>query len=378
MKNKGYILIIFLCTMIACGGKKEKDNQTEYDSYLLVGTYTSGTSKGINIFQINTETGDYKFIAEKEVFNPSYLAISDNKKYVYAVSEGDSLTSKVTAYQFDKKKGSLEVINEQESGSGPCFVTIDKENKMLITADYGGGSMSYFEITESGGITSPIIKEFKGNSAHPTRQTESHVHHIAFSPDERFVFVNDLGTDKIYRFEVNPAETPDFIQQTTPAHFEVKPGSGPRHTAFHPSRKYAYLITEISGDVIAFDYDAEKGILNEIQTIKADSIDAQGSADIHITPNGKYLYASNRLKGDGLAIFSIDQNSGKLTKIGYQETGIHPRNFVITENGKLLLVANRDSNNIQIFTIGEDGLLSKLDKDIELSMPVCLKLASID
>lgn len=365
-------------TLLACS-KKANNDKIDYDSYLLVGTYTSGSSKGINVYQFNSETGDTKHITETEIFNPSFLTLSSDEQYVYAISEGDETTSKISAYKFDKKTASLSLINDQTSCTGPCFVAVDKSNKYLITADYGGGSISYSSIiNSSGGITPPIIKSFEGNSAHPERQTKSHVHNVVFSPDERFLFVNDLGTDKIYRFEVDKNAEADFLKQTEPAEFNIEAGSGPRHTTFHPNGKYAYLLTEISGDVIAFDYDAGKGILSPIQSIKADTINAQGSADIHITPNGKYLYASNRLKGDGLAIFSIDQTSGLLTKIGYQETGIHPRNFMITPNGKFLLVANRDSNNIQIFEIEENGLLTNTNKNIELSMPVCIKMASIN
>lgn len=364
--------------MIACNKKKEQDNSPKYNSYLLVGTYTSGTSKGINIFCFDTNTGDSEFIGETEIFNPSYLAVSHDEKFVYAISEGDSSTSRITAYDFDKTIGSLNLINEQKGGNGPCFVTVNRNNNLLVTADYGEGSVSYMNITaDSGKLDIPIINKFEGKSVHPTRQTQSHVHHAIFSPDEHFLFVNDLGTDKIYRYQIKQESKTHALALSEPTYFKVKDGSGPRHTTFHPNGKFAYLITEMSGEVIAYSYDAENGILNEIQSVKADTLNAQGSADIHITPNGKYLYASNRLKGDGLAIFSINPNTGLLTKVGYQKTDLHPRNFIITQNSKFLLAANRDSNNIQIFEIGEGGLLTNIDKDIKVSMPVCLKLTSI-
>lgn len=372
------LLLTSVSLLIACNNKKNENKEMKYDSYLLVGTYTSGESKGINIYQFNSETGNTNHIGETELFNPSYLAISNDNNYVYAISEGDSASSKITAYAFDKEKGELKFINEQKSGNGPCFVTVNKNNTQLVTADYGGGSISYSQlIASTGGVAPATIQKFEGNGVHPTRQTKPHLHNVIYSPDERFLFANDLGTDRIYRFEVTDNQEGNFLKQTEPAFFEVKAGSGPRHTVFHPNGKYAYLITEISGDVIAFDYNTEDGLLTEIQTIKADTLNAEGSGDIQITPNGKFLYASNRLKGDGLAIFSIDEQTGLLTKIGYQTTGIHPRNFMITPNGKLLLVANRDTNNIEVFNIEETGLLTNLNKDIQLSMPVCIKYIPI-
>ena len=173
-----------------------------------------------------------------------------------------------------------------------------------------------------------------------------------------------MGTDKIHKFGINESNEGNYLKVGTPAAFDVAPGSGPRHLDFHPNGKYAYLINELSGAVIAFNYDANAGNLTQIQTIQADTLSAKGSADIHVSPDGKFLYASNRLKGDGIAIFSINQVDGKLTKVGYQETGVHPRNFVITPNGKFLLVASRDNDVIQIFLIDRvTGLLENTYKE---------------
>lgn len=365
--------------LLSCG-KKTTEKQTEtssevFDTYLLVGTYTAKDSKGINVYRFNSETGESAHIGETELSNPSYLTISKDEKYVYAVSENDAKTSRVTAFTFDKESGRLDSINSEQVGDSPCFVTTDRNGKHVVVAEYGGGAVSAFELAENGGFKGAGRGYgFKGKSIHPERQTKSYLHNVKFSPDERFLFANDLGADKIYRFEV--AE--DMIKLTS-SDVSLKAGSGPRHTEFHPNGKYAYTITEISGDVIVFDYDydAEKGVLTEKQTVKADTLNAQGSGDIQVTPDGKYLYASNRLKGDGIAIFSINSGDGTLTKIGYQETGIHPRNIAVTPNGKLLLSANRDSNNIQVFKIEETGLLTNLNKDITLSMPVCIKFASL-
>lgn len=178
-------------------------------------------------------------------------------------------------------------------------------------------------------------------------------------------------------FPVSEKKGEGLLDRTASYDVQLAPGAGPRHICFAPDGKHAYLITELSGDVIVLSYDEMK--LDTIQTIKADTLDARGSADIHISPDGNFVYASNRLKGDGIAIFSVNSEDGTLEKAGYQLTGIHPRNFAITPNGKYLLVACRDTNEIQIFARdAETGLLQDIGEKIEMSKPVCLKFVPMD
>ena len=203
-----------------------------------------------------------------------------------------------------------------------------------------------------------------------------HLHCVRITPDGKYLLADDLGTDQIHKFNINPNANADnkekFLTKGTPEAFKVAPGSGPRHLIFNSDGKFAYLINEIGGTVIAFRY--ADGMLDEIQTVAADTVNAQGSGDIHLSPDGKYLYASNRLKADGVAIFKVDETNGTLTKVGYQLTGIHPRNFIITPNGKYLLVACRDTNVIQIFERDQaTGLFTDIKKDIKVDKPVCLK-----
>ena len=203
-----------------------------------------------------------------------------------------------------------------------------------------------------------------------------HLHCVRITPDGKYLLADDLGTDQIHKFNINPNANADnkekFLTKGTPEAFKVAPGSGPRHLIFNSDGKFAYLINEIGGTVIAFRY--ADGMLDEIQTVAADTVNAQGSGDIHLSPDGKYLYASNRLKADGVAIFKVDETNGTLTKVGYQLTGINPRNFIITPNGKYLLVACRDTNVIQIFERDQaTGLLTDIKKDIKVDKPVCLK-----
>lgn len=348
--------------------------------YLIVGTYTTSESEGIYVYQFDTVSGYSTYKSKAKITNPSYLAVSKDGKYVYAVSETNDDKASANAFAFDKEKGELSLLNtELTKGADPCYIIVDSAGKHVVTANYSGGSITVFGVKEDGSLaTASQYISFTGRGVDPDRQQKPHLHCVTYSPDEKYLFANDLGTDKLYKFDVNPNKQGNYLDAGVPATFKVADGSGPRHLQFHPNGKFAYLINEISGAVIAFDYNSHKGDLIQMQSIQADTLNAKGSGDIHITPDGRFLYASNRLKGDGLAIFSINQNNGKLTKVGYQETGIHPRNFVITPNGKFLLVASRDNNVIQVFLIDKNtGLLENTNKNIELDKPVCLKFTSL-
>ncbi|MDR1091449.1 MAG: lactonase family protein [Prevotella sp.] len=348
--------------------------------YLIVGTYTTGESEGIYVYRFDTVSGYSTYKSKVKITNPSYLAISKNGKYVYAVSETGDDKASASAFAFDKEKGELSLLNtELTKGADPCYITVDNAGKHVVTANYSGGSITVFDVKEDGSLTTASqYISFTGKGVDQDRQQKPHLHCVTYSPDEKYLLANDLGSDKIHKFDVNPERQGGYLQAGVPAAFKIADGSGPRHLEFYPDGKFAYLINEISGAVIAFDYNSHKGDLIQKQSIQADTLNAKGSGDIHITPDGRFLYASNRLKGDGLAIFSINQNDGKLTKVGYQPTGIHPRNFVITPNGKFLLVAGRDNNAVQVFLIDRNtGLLKNTNKDIKLDKPVCLKFVSL-
>ncbi len=342
--------------------------------YLLIGTYTMGLSDGIYVYKFNTLTGESEYISMVAVENPSYLDLSKDGKYIYAVTENDGNPSYANAISFDEATGQMVLLNSQETfASSPCNIATDSKASHVITANYGGGSITVFKTDSAKLLPASQVIMFEGNGTDTVRQRTPHLHCVMFSPDEKYLFAADLGTDNIHRFEVNHTGSGDFLKEESLTSFKVADSSGPRHFVFHPSNKFMYLINELAGTVTGFHYD--KGNLKEFQTIQADTLNAQGSGDIGVTPNGKFLYASNRLKGDGIAIFSINETDGKLTKVGYQETGIHPRNFVITPNGKYLLAASRDSNLIEVFEIDENtGLLTNIQKDItDIDMPVCLK-----
>jgi 6-phosphogluconolactonase (cycloisomerase 2 family) len=334
---------------------------------LLVGSYSDGTTPGISVYDFNTQTGDFTYLSDiKGVVNPSYIAISPDEKMVYSVNETSD--GAVSAFRFDKQSATLRFLNTRlTNGADPCFIHINKEKTFIVTANYSGGSLSVFPLNEDGAIN-PISQNFKMN-------TPSHIHTIAFSPDEKWLLATDLGKDKIYKFDVQAKASETFLIQDDGKTTDLKRGSGPRHLAFHPNGKYIYSINELAGTVTAFEQN--DGQLSAIQYIASDTtagVGGKGSADIHISADEKFLYASNRLKADGIAIFSINPKDGRLTGIGYQKTGIHPRNFILSPNGKFLLCANRDSNNIQVFAVNvETGLLEDTGKVILLEKPVCLK-----
>lgn len=348
----------------------------ENELTLLVGTYTSGSSKGIYSFRFNEKTGDATALDSVEAENPSYLVPSADGKFVYAVNELGKDRAAVSAFAFDRAKGAFRLLNAQKTmGADPCYLMTNGKN--IITANYSGGSITVLPINKDGSLlpASGVI-EFKGSGTVKERQKQAHLHCVRITPDGKYLLADDLGTDQIHKFNVNPkadAQNKEaLLTEGTPASFKVAPGSGPRHLVFSNEGNFAYLINEIAGTVIAFQY--ADGGLKEIQTIAADTVNAQGSGDIHISPDGKFLYASNRLKADGVAIFKIDRANGMLAKVGYQLTGIHPRNFVITPNGKYLLVACRDSNAIQVYERNADtGLLRDTKKEVSVDKPVCLK-----
>lgn len=355
--------------------KGQQNMNMDQELYLLIGTYTKKSSEGIYVYKFNTVNGDSHYVGMAEVDNPSYLTATPDGDFVYAVTENEDNPSYANALSFNMGAGELIFLNREETkGAAPCNIAVAQDGKFVITANYAGGSISVFPVDTHGRLLSAIqVIEFGGQGIDKERQDAPHLHCVKFSPDGKFLFATDLGTDKIYRFETDITNPGNYIKEESLMLFKVEDGSGPRHLIFHPSGKYVYIINELSGTVIGFIY--EDGALTEFQTIQADELNAKGSGDIVVTPGGNYIYASNRLQGDGIAIFSVDQESGMLSKKDYQYTAIHPRNILVTPDGNLLLVANMESDSIEIYKIDkETGLLRNLDKDIRVATPVCLLL----
>ncbi len=355
-------------------------SSTAQNVHLFVGTYTNTGSKGIYVYRFNTLTGKATQVSHTDsANNPSYLAIAPNGKFVYAVNETNGEhPGKVSAYSFNHHTGKLNLINQQlTGGDDPCYVSVHKNNNWVVVGNYSGGSASVFGVNENGGLkpATQVIQQ-TGSSINKSRQQKAHVHATVFSPDYDYVFTPNLGTDKVMAYSFN-AQLNNPLKPAFPSYTAVVPGSGPRHLTFHPNKRFAYLIEELSGKVAAFRYS--KGKLTAIQQISTHPKDykgAIGSADIHVSPDGKFLYASNRGDANSIAIFAINPNNGRLQLRGIQSTmGEAPRNFTIDPTGKFLLIANQNTNNIVIFKRNKQtGLLTATGEQIELPKPVCLQM----
>ncbi len=334
-----------------------------YAFYMLVGTYTGGESEGIYVYGFDPETARTEYVGMAHVENPSYLTASADGSVVYAVSEnGGGVPSLANAFAFDAATGALTFVNSVEtSGAAPCNIATN--GRIVAAANYGGGDISVFGTGEDGALT-PLKQTLKL----PASEVKSHMHCVKFSPDGKYLFAADLGTDKLLRWDVCEAGTPDEGSLKT---FDVPQGSGPRHFIFDEAGRHLYLINEKSGTVIAFRY--KNGEIEQFRTVQADTAGGHGSADIVITPGGRWLYASNRLKNDGVAIFAVSPDDGNLTPAGYRTTGIHPRNLSIAPGGKYLLAATRNSDMIEVFEIDHTtGALVPTDCNIALDQPVCV------
>lgn len=343
--------------------------------FMFAGTYTDSGSKGIYTLQFDKNTGILTLASESDsIINPSFLARKGD--YLFAVNEtGRSQPGKVSAFTIDRS-GKLSFINTQMSGGDdPCHLAVSKDGNWLVVGNYSGGNLSLFPIKSNGAIE-PFtqIIQHEGHSVHPQRQQAPHVHETVFSPDGNFLLVPDLGLDKIFIYSFNPNEFVP-LKPAEPAFVETPPGSGPRHIAFSKNNNYVYCIHELDGRLSVFSYhNGKMKIIQEIASHPEGKRDKMDGAEILISPNGKFLYASYRGDEDAIAIFSVDPHSGTLKAIGYQSVeGKNPRNITIDPTGKYMLVANQNSQDIVVFEINiKSGLLQKVTQKLALPKPVCL------
>jgi 6-phosphogluconolactonase len=365
MKNK--VLILFLFSILtAFQAQSQKLN-------LLIGTYTTSCeSKGIYVYNFDTTTADFSFknVAENSI-NPSYLTVSKDNNYVYSVNENGP-ESTVSSYSYIPSSGKLDLINRLSSkGADPCYIINDDKN--VIVANYSGGNISVFQKNSDGSLAEAkqVIQHY-GQGPNAKRQEGPHVHMVHFSPDHKFVLSNDLGLDKVYSYAYDSNSNGGALKVCDSV--AVKAGSGPRHLTFSNDGKFVYLVQELDGSLTTFKYS--NGKLKKVAetTILPKGFKGTfGSADIHISPDGKFLYASNRGEANDISIFEISKN-GKLQSKGQTSTlGKGPRNFVIDPTGNYLLVGHQYTNNVVIFKRDQlTGALTDTGKRIELCSPVCL------
>ena len=352
---------------------------------VFIGTYTKkdgSQSKGIYVYQMDSSSGELTFVWEaKGILNPSYLAIHPHKRFLYAVNEVQTFDGQtgggVTALSIDSRSGELNLLNAHSSeGEDPCYISVEQTGQFALVANYSGGNAAMLPIQADGGLgPATDVAQHSGSSVHPERQTAPHVHCILPDPANRFAIAVDLGLDSLIIYEM------DLERGKLRKYSEVKvqAGAGPRHLVFHPNTGFAYLINELNATLIGYRYHAETGAFEQLQTVPALPEDFTGEnlcADIHITPDGRHLYASNR-GHDSIVCYAVDQNTGQLTYRNHTATGgREPRNFAIDPTGRFLLAANQNSHNIVAFKIDtESGDLSRMEHEVEISMPVCLKFS---
>jgi 6-phosphogluconolactonase len=349
--------------------------------WVYAGTYTGPQSKGIYAFHFDADSGkmDPPLLAG-EVTRPSFLAIHPNRKYLYAISE--LRTGTVTAFEIDPRTGLLTPLNTVPSkGSTTAHLVVDQTGKSLVVANYGNGVISVFRVGADGRLSESTAEvQHSGSGPDRSRQGGPHPHAVVLSPDNRFVFVPDLGLDKIFAYRLDPAQA--TLTANDPPFATVPPGSGPRHFAFHPNGKFAYSINEMKSSVTVFAYDRAKGALTSLQTISnlpEGYTGVDNSAEIDIDAAGKFLYASNR-GHDSITIYKIDSKKGTLTTVDRVLTqGKTPRGFKIDPTGRYLFAANQDSDSVVVFKRNAaNGRLTPTGQTVNVGSPVCIQFLPVD
>lgn len=343
--------------------------------FVYIGTYASGPDEGIFLLRLHAEDGRLEYLGlAGRAKGPSFLAVHPSKPHLYAVGEGGPGT--INAFAIDPVTGKLTFLNAASSvGRGPCHVAVDRAGRHVLAANYGGGSVVVLPIDEAGRLGEACaFVQHEGSSINPQRQEGPHAHSVTLDAAGRFVFAADLGLDKIlvYRYD----DRGGTLEPNVPPFAALAPGAGPRHFAFHPSGRFAYVVNELGSTVTAFAYDATQGRLDMLHSVGTlpEGFDGQNTtAEIRVHPSGRFVYCSNR-GHDSVAAFAVDADTGRLTSLGETSTqGRTPRNFNIDPSGRFLVAANQDTNTVVLFRIdAESGALSPVGQSMEIPKPVCV------
>jgi 6-phosphogluconolactonase (cycloisomerase 2 family) len=360
---------------------------------LLVGTYTgSGKSEGIYVYRFDAGTGATTRLASAQAVNPSYLVVSKDRQHVYAVNElpGDNgpATQRggISAFRFDPQSGQLTFVNRVSSdGNDPAYLAISPDGRYLLSANYSvasnpGGSFAVFPLDGERVGPSVLTVHHDGSGPVKGRQDNSHVHSTVFSPDGRYLFAQDLGADKLYSYRYTPDGSRGLFGPTESRYTLVKPGSGPRHLIFDQAGKHAYLTTEMNASVTMYDYDDGKLTLRQTLPMTAPGFKGKiGGGAIHLSPDGRFLYATNRGDANEIVRYAVNPSDGHLKLLGRTSTlGKTPREFAIDPTGRWLIVGNQDSDSVYFFRRNVDtGELASDPKRLEIGSPVDFKFVSL-
>jgi len=356
--------------------------------WVYVGTYTRGSeSKGIYQLLMDSETGKLSHVGTTEnVDNPSFLAIHPTQKYLYAVNEISDFqganAGAVSAFAINAETGGLKLLNQLSSkGAAPCHIVIDQTGHTALVANYTGGNICSLRLRKNGKLKSDVsFIQHTGSSINPRRQTAPHAHSINLDLQNQHAVVADLGIDQLRVYQFNSED--GTLKPNSPPGIKIAPGAGPRHFTFHPTGKWGYVINELNRTITAMNYGGKDGSFQKIQTISTvpEGTPKKGNstAEIQVHPSGKYLYGSNR-GPNTIAMYRIDQQTGKLISTGYQSTGGEiPRNFKIDPAGKFLLAANQNTHNVVVFKINQEtGILQETGHEIQVPKPVCIKFVRV-
>ncbi|WP_246938789.1 lactonase family protein [Bacillus pinisoli] len=339
-----------------------------------VGTYTKGESKGIYSFILDTEKAqlsDAKLVAELE--NPTYVTVSHDNQYLFSVvKEGDK--GGAAAYSIHAQTGELEFLNSLvDTGASPCHVSVDLANQNVVTANYHKGTVDLYTIDATDGSIQSLVSssQLVGSGPNKERQEKPHTHYSGYTPDGKYVVVVDLGIDQILTYEIKNRSLVE-VQSLT-----VQPGSGPRHLEFHPNGKFAYVMTELSSEVIALSYNSAEGKFTELQsisTIPSNFTENNQGAAIHLSSDGHFVYVSNR-GHNSIATFKVEQDTGELTFVEHTSTeGDWPRDFTLDPTEQYVVVANQETSNLVLYKRDETtGKLTLTDSSLSIPYPVCVK-----
>jgi 6-phosphogluconolactonase len=362
-----------------------RDSDNKYIAY--VGTYTGNGSKGIYYYSLEITSGKLEYRgAAGELENPSYLTVSSDGNYLYSVSEidhyQDAPGGAAAAYSIAKGTGELRFLNcMPTNGKGSCHLCVDRLNRCLFTANYSDGTITMFRLDTDGQI-SPVtaMARHQGSGPDPVRQETAHAHYVTLTPDEKYLCTVDLGTDMLMIYDFDP-DKGCLPPAATPC-IRVKPGSGPRHLEFSRDGRFAYLINELNSTITVLKYSPSGPSFSEIQNISTLPEDYKGlstCAAIHVSPDGRYLYASNR-GHDSIAVFQADPITGRLVLRSISSVnGQNPRDFAIDPTGRYLFAANQNSGTIVPFAIDPvSGLLEPIDGVIHVSDPACIAFVRLD